>query len=99
MKEDKRTTETGKTTEVAGLNERLVMREYSQGVCQDGAAILCNGSRITIEQVLARLRTLEVVRGVIYDSPELNPSNYDHDDACRMNTAMCEAWSIIEADA
>lgn len=78
---------------------QFVMREYSQGVCQDGAAILCNGERMTIEEILARLRTLEDVRGVIYDSPELNPSNYDHDQACRLNTAMCEAWSIIEADA
>jgi hypothetical protein len=78
---------------------QIVMREYSQGVCQDGAAILCNGQQMTIEQILARLRTLEDVRGVIYDSPELNPSNYDHEQACHLNTAMCEAWSIIEADA
>ncbi len=79
--------------------QRLVMREYSQGVCQDGAAILCDGAQMTVEEILARLRTLEDVRAVIYDSPELNPSNYDHDDACTLNTAMCEAWSIIESDA
>lgn len=79
--------------------ERLVMREYSQGICQDGAAILCNGVQMTVEEIIARLRTLEDVRAVIYDSPELNPSNYDHDDACRLNAAMCEAWSIIESDA
>ena len=77
----------------------FVMREYSQGVCQDGAVILCNGVQMTIEEILDRLRTLEDVRGVIYDSPELNPSNYDHDQACQLNTAMCEAWSIIESDA
>lgn len=85
--------------EVTNPVERLVMREYSQGIAADGAAILCNGHPMTIEEILARLRTLEDVRGVIYDSPELNPSNYDHDDACQLNTAMCEAWSIIEADA
>jgi len=79
--------------------ERLVMREYSQGVCEDGAAILCDGTKMAIEKVLTRLRTLEDVRAVIYDSPELNPSNYDHDEACQLNTAMCEAWSIIESDA
>ena len=78
---------------------RLVMREYSQGFCQDGSAILCNGKQMTIDEIVARLRTLEDVRAVIYDSPELNPSNYDHDDAFRLNTAMCEAWSIIESDA
>lgn len=73
------------------------MREYSQGV--DGATILCDGEPMTIEEILSRLRTLEDVRGVLYDCPELNPSNYDHDQACQLNTAMCEAWSIIEADA
>lgn len=79
--------------------QQIVMREYSQGVCQDGVAILCDGEQMTIEEILARLRTLEDVREVIYDSPELNHSNYDHDQVCQLNTAMCEAWSIIEADA
>ena len=77
----------------------FVMREYSQGVAGDGAAILCDGAPMTIEQILSRLRTLEDVRGVIYASPELNHSNYDHDQVCQLDTAMCEAWSIIEADA
>ena len=77
---------------------RLVMCEYSQGICQDEATILCNGEPMTIEEILDRLRTLEDVRVVIYDSPELNPSNYEHDDVCRLNIAMCEAWSIIESN-
>ncbi len=84
--------------DMANPVQRLVVREYSQGVCQDGAAILCDGAQMTVEEILARLRTLEDVRAVIYDNPELNPSNYDHDDACTLNTAMCEAWSIIESD-
>jgi hypothetical protein len=86
------------TAASSGQVDQIVMREYSQGVAGDGAAILCDGRPMTIEQILGRLRTLEYVRGVIYDSPELNPSNYDHDQACQLNTAMCEAWSIIEAD-
>jgi len=90
--------EANAVSEASAVNV-LVMREYSQGVCQDGAAILCDGAQMTIEEILARLRTLEDVRSIIYDSPELNPSNYDHDDACTLNTAMCEAWSIIESDA
>lgn len=79
-------------------NTGFNLREYSQRVCEAGAAILCDGLPMTIEQILARLRALEDVRSVIYDSPELNPCNYDHDQACRLNTAMCEAWSIIESD-
>ena len=38
------------------------VREYSQGCCHDGAAILCDGEPITIEQILERLRDLEVVK-------------------------------------
>ena len=86
-------------TETAGQVQRLVMREYSEGIAADGAAILCDGQPMRIEEILARLRALEVVRGIIYDAPELNPCNYDHDDACELNAAMCEAWSVIEADA
>lgn len=77
----------------------VVMREYSQGICQDGAAILCDGQMMTIEKILARLRTLEDVRAVICDAPELNHSNYDHNQVCELDTAVCYAWSIIEADA
>lgn len=90
--------ETSPATSVSEF-ERVVMRDYSQGVCQYGAAILCNGKQMTIEEILSRLRTLEDVRGVIYESPELNPSSYGHDDACQLNAAICEAWSIIESDA
>lgn len=94
------TNEQQKSAEVSkSAVERLVMREYSHGVCQDGAAILCNGAQMTIEEILSRLRTLEDVRGVIYYSPELNPCNYDHDQVCQLNSAMCEAWSIVESDA
>ena len=83
---------------VACQVQRLVIREYSEGIAADGAAILCDGQPMRIEEILARLRALEAVRGIIYDAPELNLSNYDHDDACELNAAMCEAWSVIEAD-
>ena len=32
------------------------MSEYTQGVCQDGAAILKDGQMMTIDQVLEELR-------------------------------------------
>jgi hypothetical protein len=32
---------------------------------------------------------------VLYDAPELNPSNYSHDDVCRLNAAACEAHAIL----
>ena len=75
------------------------MREYSQGICQDGAAILCDGVPMTPEQIVARLAMFELVRGVLYGAPDLNHSNYDHEQVCYLNSAMCEAWSLIESDA
>jgi hypothetical protein len=33
--------------------------KYTQGVCEDGAAILENGQPITIEEILERLRSLD----------------------------------------
>ncbi len=29
------------------------------------------------------------------DAPELNPSNYDHDDVCQLNSAMIEVWKVL----
>jgi hypothetical protein len=42
------------------------------------------------------LDDMNILLGVLTDAPELNPSNYDHDDVCRLNTAMLEAWSICK---
>lgn len=36
--------------------------EYTQGICADGAAILCDGEMITIEEVLRRLNSLHLRR-------------------------------------
>ena len=35
------------------------MSEYSQGVCEDGAAVLKEGAQLTIEEILAALRRSE----------------------------------------
>jgi hypothetical protein len=35
------------------------MREFSQGICSDGAAILMDGRPLTIEKMLAALRALD----------------------------------------
>lgn len=46
----------------------------------------------------ALLESVRVAFGVMSDSPELNMSNYDHDDVALLNTAMCEAWSILNEE-
>lgn len=78
---------------------KLVLHEYSQGVAYDGAVILCDGAPLTIEEILSKLRALEDVRAMLHGCPELNPSNYDHDQVCDLNSAVCEAWSRIESDS
>ena len=37
-------------------------KEYSQGICEDGAAILENGIPLTIEQILEALKELDLAR-------------------------------------
>ncbi len=68
------------------------MAEYSQGVCQDGAAILKDGEPMAIEEILDQLREREAlerqmravqeVRNRIGDSP--------------MNTAGSTAVHLLE---
>ncbi len=37
------------------------MQEFSQGICDDGAAILCNGKAMSIEEILKALRALDLL--------------------------------------
>ena len=63
-------TETENCTEVGGQVDPLVMPEFSQGVCSDGAAILMNGKPLTIDEILSRLRkgaTAERIVGEVWD--------------------------------
>lgn len=46
------------TTDLAGRFDELVMCEYSQGVCADGAAILRDGQVMTVDEIVGELRTL-----------------------------------------
>ena len=47
------------------------MKEYSQGVCQDGAAILEDGKPLTIEDILAKLRNNDRLIDQLKDCLEL----------------------------
>jgi len=38
---------------------------------------------------------LEEIKNIAYDAPELNMSNYDHDQVAELNSAMCQIWSIV----
>ena len=43
----------------------------------------------------ALLADLVVVEELARLAPELNPCNYDHDDVCRLNAAMCELYEVV----
>jgi hypothetical protein len=32
---------------------------------------------------------------ILHEAPEINSSNYDHADACKLNEATCEAFDIL----
>lgn len=72
-------------------------REYTQGICQDGAAILCNGEQITIEEILKRLRGLEEVNTAIGATHEIDPSNYNEAEAVYFSNCFEEVWNILLA--
>ena len=60
-----------------------------------------NGQAVQSGDLLADLVVVEELARL---APELNPSNYDHLDACRLNAAMCELYEVVrkyrpEADA
>lgn len=39
----------------------LKIRTYTQGVVEDGAGILCDGNLMTVDEVISRLNTLEII--------------------------------------
>ena len=51
------------------------MIEYTQGICQDGAAILANGEMITIEQILEGLRKGEEYKSALAEIAQKTKRN------------------------
>jgi len=69
--------------------------------CKTNEAVYCpecvDEIRAALSPVLSDALLLDNVRtlfNVLYDAPELNPSNYDHDEVCDLNAAMCEAFAL-----
>jgi hypothetical protein len=68
--------------------EKTNVREYSQGVCGDGAAILCDGEMITIEVILSRLqgfeKQLSLISGIVGDG-----------ELCDVDTQACDFIQVL----
>lgn len=59
MTDEQKQTEAQENDAVASPHERVVLRQYTQGAMEDGAAILCNGNMMTIDEIVKRLNELE----------------------------------------
>lgn len=62
------------------------MSEYTQGICQDGAAILKNGLMMTIEEILGELRLINELSNAL----QIACSN------CTSCCFDCEALETLE---
>ncbi len=40
---------------------------------------------------------LQDMLALLEDAPELNPSNYDHDQVCLLNNQMIQAWQLAHS--
>ena len=43
------------------------------------------------------LADAELTAKLLHEAPELNPSNYNHEDVCALNAKVCEACPVLEA--
>jgi hypothetical protein len=49
------------------------------------------------ERIAELKAAIEAAHGVMLDTEEINPSNYDHDLVCQLNTSFSEAFGILDA--
>jgi hypothetical protein len=74
------------------------MSEYSQGVCEDGAAILKDGLPMTIEQILTELRSAQKPSAVVPEGLALVPAiaTREIEDAIGRNRNLkaSEIWEV-----
>ncbi len=62
---------------------------------QREAVSFCAPARLAaLRQAAADFKTaFEIIKA----APELNSSNYDHDEVCELNSKVCEAYGIMRA--
>lgn len=48
------------------------------------------------KEIVKLKSNMRFARDILYNAPELNPSNYTHDQVCELNTATIEAFGILD---
>lgn len=84
-----------------------IEKEYSQGICDDGAAILCDGQPLTIEEILQGLRErdeeLAKLAAMENQEPEFDKKLFDSECRASVSEALGfqrggdYAWSYLLA--
>lgn len=74
----------------------ITLKEYSPCLLGGEAVILEDGVPLTLEDILARLNLLQEVRSRLYETPELNMSNFNYEDVEALNSGVIEVWMTLE---
>ncbi len=83
---------------------------YNYGVLRNGTIVAhlltrteaefivraCNSLAALTAEVERLREVVNVARGVLYQAPELNMSNYDEDEVSALNAGACEAYAILD---
>lgn len=78
-------------------------KDYTQGVCDDGVAILCDGIPMNIEEILFRLRQLEKIAKVYQAASDYRWATVDFEFAAinggleKLLTEICDAVREYES--
>lgn len=83
------------------------MLEAGQAECPADATLSHASLRAVFEAMIAaapatepseveRLSVLQTVFDILESAPELNPSNYDHEQVCDLNAKAVEAYMVIK---
>ena len=80
--------------------EALADWELKQaGLCRLSELSEVKGENGRLQSELFKLREkAKLAEQVLHDAPELNMSNYHHDDVGKLNTAVIEAYSILVSE-
>jgi len=77
------------------------LRKLSVNECGEGLKDALLSERNTAETQLAvvraKLAQCREAYQILEDAPELNPSNYDHEQVCELNAKMVEAYLAFRA--
>lgn len=75
----------------------FIMAEFPEHIKGGGAGdVAIEAMKALRKRVIELEGLIATAYDVAFNSPELNMSNYDHEQVSELNTAMCEVCSILE---